>query len=229
LDIGALDLRAATVAAAQGRDGGWGSPAATALATLALQAHPIPDVQVAAARGRAWLLARNGEWARWPSPARAMACLALAEAGLLPGSEVQRLNILLVDGRAGAWQPLLLAHLPPGQVPGEWAGLDAMDPLLPLVARRHGRAGAGEAPRDRIVVQQLDMPTTSGARLSAALAAWTSGDEPRILAGWLRDAARLPAPTADLPPEPWAAAAGSVLIGTAPIRLPAGWSTAPGR
>jgi hypothetical protein len=226
LDIGALDLRAATVAAAQGRDGGWGGPGPTALATLALQAHPIPTVQVAAARGRAWLLARQSEWPRWPSPVRAMTCLALAEAGLLPAADIRRLEILLVDGRAGSWQPLLLAHLAPGEAPLEWAGLDSGDILLPLVARRHGRSGAGEAPRDRIVVQALDAPTTTGGRLATALAAWTSGDEPRSLAGWLRDAARLPAPTADLPPEPWAAAAGSVLIGTAPIRLPAGWSVA---
>ncbi len=229
LDIGALDARAATVAAAQGRDGGWGSPGATALATLALQAHPVPEVQVAAARGRAWLLARAGEWARWPSPARAMACIALAESGLLPTEDVRRLDILLVDGRAGSWQPLLMAHLRAGDAPAEWAGLDATDPLLPLVARRHGRPRAGEAPRDRIVIQKLDLPTTTGGRVVAALAAWTSGDEPRVLAGWLRDASRLPAPTADLPAEPWAAAAGSLLIGSVPVRLPAGWSAAPAR
>lgn len=222
LDLGVLETHAATVAAAQRSDGSWGSPAATAFATLALQSYPMLTTQIAAERGRAWMLSKRGDWRRWPSPARAMACTALAEADLLPADEVRVMDILLVDGQASPWQFLFLAHQPLGQIPTEWAGLDSDLPIHPLVARRHGRPDGGEAAADKILVLRLNQ-TLVGERMTAALAAWTSGDEPRALVNWLRDTARIPRSGSDVPAESWAPRAAAMLVGSVPARVPAGW------
>ncbi len=120
LDTAALDATRERIAAAQRPDGTWAGSdplAATALATLALQAWPGDATLGRATTARAWLRGQLGDAARHPALGRVLAIAALEDVEEMTPADRGRIGFYVVDGTIARWQVWTLAATPADQRP----------------------------------------------------------------------------------------------------------------
>ncbi len=233
LDSAAMDKAVTKVIAAQKSDGTWagGDPlAATALATLALQAWPTDIGLSRASRARTWLKTQLTDATRRSALGRTLAIAALEDADELTNSERARLMAYVMDGRVAKWQAWSMATVPAADRPAELGlirdGLKDTDDLWSWELQLAG-GSRPEIDAKRFFTETLGtLPAEE--RLPWALLAWhlapATADMASTLQAWSRTD---PAPAS----ESLAAAGGPLtsdalwlMTLAAPARLPALWS-----
>lgn len=223
-----LDDGVKALIAAQKPDGSFPGEqplAATALATLALQAWPRElATRQSAERARSWIANQWKSLSRQSPLSRALAAAALADAEALTDEQRIQQGILLVDGSSPVWQAFLVPLLPADKRPN----LVALENKLttPLWAA-YFAAAAGREPASDLKLwfsEEANALKTAEERYLWAQVAWFHPAVPTDLADTLRAWSKAaPAPVSPELEKACGANAKTamhVLTLTAPARLP---------
>ncbi len=233
LDSAAMDKTLARIIAAQKADGTWagGDPlAATALATLALQAWPTDSSLAHASRARTWLKSQLTDATRRSVLGRTLGIAALEDAEDLTSGERNRLLAYAMDGRVAKWQAWSMASVPAAERPAELGlirdGLKDADDVWSWELQLAGGVRPEIDPKRFFAETMGTIPAEE--RAPWVLLAWHLVPAPGDLASVLQTWSRAEPPAAS---EPLTAACGPLTndelwlmtLGT-PVRLPALWS-----
>lgn len=231
LDLGGIRQWQTGIIAQQALNGsfaGSDTAAATALATLALQAYPASDAaSVAAARARAFLLPLAKSAISMDPVARSLVILALLDADEFDKKARDNMGLILVDGSAPEWQALSLLAMPAGERPAQVIGLRGK---LNTPTWNGLFAALGHEPPAIIEPKSFAEDagkalTTGEARFFWTVASWNYPLAPKDLAAllktWSGAAPVAASPALEKMCGRTASAALAVLTVTAPIRAPA--------
>ena len=233
LDSAAMDKALGRIIAAQKADGTWagGDPlAATALATLALQAWPTDTGLSHAARARVWLKSQLTDATRRSVLGRTLGIAALEDAEDLSSGERNRLMAYAMDGRVAKWQAWSMASVPAAERPAELGlirdGLKDTDDLWSWELQLAGGTRPEVDPKRFFAETMGTIPAEE--RLPWALLGWHLVPAAKDFAGALQAWSRAEPPAAG---EQLTAACGPLTNDAlwlmtlgAPARLPALWS-----
>ena len=231
LDLAQMDMVRSTIGAAQKPDGTWNGEdplAATALATLALQAWPDDQGLARAAKARIWLISQLTDPTRRSVSGRSLALVALDDAETLGTAERTRLQSYLIDGKSARFQTWALVTTPRALQPPELglvreAFKDTAGDQLWRGVFTLATGTRPDLPASRFFTESVGVVAAED-RPAWALLAWhlgiAPGDVSKILQDWSRQA---------VPPvtDPTLAKAGSqtaealwLIAVTAPVRVP---------
>ena len=199
LDLAQLDRVRSAIGAAQKPDGTWNGEdplAATALATLALQAWPDDQSLARAEKARTWLASQFADPSRRSVTGRSLALVALDDAEALSTTERARLQSYLIDGKAARFQTWALVTTPRALQPPELVlireALRSTDgDLLWRGAFALATGTRPDLPASRFFTESVG-PVAAEDRPAWALLAWhlgiAPGDVSTILRDWSRQA-----------------------------------------
>ena len=232
LDLAQMDSVRTAIGAAQKPDGTWTGEdplAATALATLALQAWPDDQGLARAAKARTWLTGQLTDPTRRSVTGRSLALVALDDAEALSTADRTRLQSYLIDGKSARFQTWALVTTPRALQP----------PELGLVREAFKDTPGGQLWRGVLTLAtgtRPDLPTSrffiEGVGVVAAedrpawtFLGWHLGIAPRDVSKILQDWSRQTPPPVSDPSLSRAGAQAAealwLIALTAPFRVPA--------
>ena len=232
LDLAQMDAVRTAIGTAQKPDGTWNGEdplAATALATLALQAWPDAQALARAATTRTWLAGQLSDPTRRTVLGRTLALVALDDAEALSSAERTRLQSYLIDGKSARFQIWALVTTPRALHPPELglvreAFRTTDGDLLWRGAFALATGTRPDLPASRFFTESVGVVAAED-RPAWALLAWNlglaPGDVSKILQDWSRQAVPPLSDPTLAKAGPQAAEALWLIALTAPVRVPA--------